>query len=675
MRVMYTVIAVVCVVLCIQCCSLQAETPLETRIVIDNIGIPWEILWGPDNQIWMTERQGRVSRLNPETGEATVLAIISAVQQTGEGGLLGMALHPAFPTTPHVFLAYTYSANGATQVRVARYTYRPDTLVEPFTLVESIKGAVIHDGCRLLFAPDTTLLITTGDAADQSLPQRHDRLNGKLLRINPDGTVPADNPWPGSLLYTTGHRNAQGIAWGPRGQLYSSEHGPANDDEVNLILPGYNYGWPNVHGYCDKPEEQVFCRDSTVVEPMIAWTPTLAVCGMEYYNHPAIPEWRNSLLLATLKASTLVQLQLDEDGTRIERERQYFVGAFGRLRDVCVAPDGRVFISTSNSGGNSVIEIKASIPDRGWIRPSTDTLDMGSVLGAETTAASRLVLTNVGSTTAVLASIALAGENSSEFVLQDISALPMALAPYASTTVTVQFQPLFSGQKSAELRITGDTETPLVVIVKAVKRPEIAISTPSSIEFGQHPIGWKYDNAIPEIIANSGMENLVVKRMVVAPPFFVVPPTDLPQTLLPMVTMGITLRFLPKEEGAFSRRLSIEFQDGIQREVLLSGSTLAATTVREMHMPSMALRVIPNPVVVGTAQIVVRSLVPGVARMIIYNAQGQMVADSWQTMGIGDAVFMWDTRSSFGEACPMGVYYATFVMGKVSATIPFLLLR
>lgn len=674
MRVLYSIIAVIGAVLCFQYCSLQAETSLKTRVVIDNIGIPWEILWGPDNQIWMTERQGQVSRLDPETGAATVLAVIPAVQQTGEGGLLGMALHPAFPTSPYVFLAYTYNSNGATQVRIARYTYQNNTLVEPFTLVENIKGGIIHDGCRLLFAPDTTLLITTGDAADQSLPQRHDRLNGKILRVNTDGTIPADNPWPGSMLYSTGHRNAQGITWGPHGQLYSSEHGPANDDEVNLILPGYNYGWPKVHGYCDKPEEQEFCRDSTVVEPMIAWTPTLAVCGMEYYNHPAIPEWRNSLLLATLKASTLVQLQLSEDGTRITREREYFIGTFGRLRDVCVAPDGRVFISTSNSGSNSVIEIKASVPDRGWIQPSMDTLDMGSIVGAETAIVAQLVLTNVGSTTAMLTSVALAGGNASEFVLHSLPTLPLALAPYASIKLTVQFQPASAGEKSTKIQITGDTEEPLVIVVKAARKTQLDVFTPLSIEFGQHSIGKVYDNTVHEMISNVGIEGLVVKRMTVAPPFFIMNPKGFPLTLQPNQTIAATLRFLPKREGSFSRRLFIEFHDGIQREVLLSGNALGTTPVQEERVSSIELRVIPNPVTAGTAQIIIHSPMPGYARMFICNALGQMVVDRWQTMGIGQDVFVWNARDDLGNICPLGIYYVTVVTGKVSTTVPFLLL-
>lgn len=674
MQVLHRIIAALGIVLCMQCCSLRAETPLDTRVVIDNIGIPWEILWGPDNYLWITERQGRVSRVEPETGEATVLAVIPAVKQIGEGGLLGMALHPAFPTVPYVFLAYTYDANGATRVRVERYTYQPDTLLQPLTLVENIQGSGIHNGCRLLFAPDTTLLITTGDAADQSLPQRHDRLNGKVLRMNADGTIPADNPWPGSMLYSTGHRNSQGITWGPHGQLYSSEHGPANDDEVNLIVPGYNYGWPRVHGYCDKPEEKGFCRDSTVVEPMIAWTPTLAVCGMEYYNHPAIPEWHNSLLLTTLKASTLIQLELSEDGTRITRERRYFAGAFGRLRDICVAPDGRVFISTSNAGGNSIIEITARVPDGGWIRPSKDTLDMGSVIKGETTTTATVTLVNVGSGTAVLSTIELAGEHRSEFAVENSFSLPLSLAPHASTVVRVRFQPISTGEKRAELRITGDTEKPLVIVLRAARHGGIEVHTPPLIEFGQQLPHSKRDIDIPALLANVGEESVVVTSVSVAPPFFVVTPKELPIVLQPAQEIAAMLRFFPQREGTFTRRLLIVCQDGIQREILVSGKT-PSVAVREEQSYPVELRIAPNPVLVGEAYAMIHAAVQGTARVVIHNTLGCIVSDTMHTVSAGNHTFVWDTKDTSGTPCPAGMYFATVTMDKQSTTRPLLLLR
>ena len=143
--------------------------------------------------------------------------------------------------------------------------------------------------------------MTTGDAQQQPQAQNPASLNGKILRLNLDGTIPANNPTPGSPVYTLGHRNPQGLVQLPNGRIYSSEHGPNNDDEINQIEAGRNYGWPNVEGYCDLPAEATFCAANNVREPLTVWTPTIAPAGLTYYDHPAIPGWRGSLLLAVLK--------------------------------------------------------------------------------------------------------------------------------------------------------------------------------------------------------------------------------------------------------------------------------------------------------------------------------------------------------------------------------------
>lgn len=321
------------------------------RTVVTNLDTPWEILWGPDNWIWVTERWGRVSRVNPETGEQQVLAEIGEVAEVTESGLMGMALHPNFADSPFVYLVYTYrTQDGNLWNKVAAYEYTGDSLRYQATLLDSLYGWRIHDGARLWILPDRTLLITMGDAGVMQRSQQLDNLNGKVLRIRLDGTIPADNPFPDSPIYAYGLRNSQGlVVVGDR--IYLSDHGPASDDEVNLILKGRNYGWPNVMGWCDDPDEQQFCQEHQVVEPMAAWTPTLAVCGLDYYNGPKFPEWQHSLLLVTLKAARLVQLKLNAAGDSIVQERHFFVKQFGRLRDLCISPDGRVFIATSNRDG------------------------------------------------------------------------------------------------------------------------------------------------------------------------------------------------------------------------------------------------------------------------------------------------------------------------------------
>jgi glucose/arabinose dehydrogenase len=329
---------------------------IKDSVIVGNLNFPWEILWGPDNYIWMTERGGRVSRVNPSTGVVTPLLTIPDVVSNNEGGLLGMVLHPDFSTTPQVFVVYDYNNGSNYREKVVRYTYNGTTLTSPTTLIDNIAASSIHNGSRLVITPDLKLFITTGDASNQSLPQNTSTLNGKVLRINLDGTIPADNPVPGNPYWSFGHRNPQGLVFA-NNKLYSSEHGPNNDDEINIIEKGKNYGWPNVEGFCDGASEQSFCSANNVKEPVRNWTPTAAVSGLDYYNSDLIPQWKNSLLVVALKNARLYQMKLDDTFASITQTNEYFTNAYGRMRDICISPAGKVYICTSNGGDDKIIEV------------------------------------------------------------------------------------------------------------------------------------------------------------------------------------------------------------------------------------------------------------------------------------------------------------------------------
>ncbi len=330
--------------------SNQAQS-LDTTTIATNLDTPWEILWGPDNHIWMTERYGRVSKLNPVTGDVTSLLTIPGVHEQSESGLLGMTLHPGFPDTPSVFMAYNYLDGGSIKERIVKYQYQPDTLIEPDTLLENIQGNDNHDGCRMVITADRKLLLSTGDARNASAAQDDNSLSGKFLRMNLDGSIPQDNPMANSYVFSKGHRNPQGLVIGPDGTIYSSEHGPQTDDELNIIKEGENYGWPDVKGFCDAPSEQTFCNNNNVVEPLAAWTPTLAVCGLHFYNKTTIPGWENSLLMVSLKEAELRQMPLNTDGDSILAQNVYFDDQYGRLRDIAISPSGDVYLATSNRDG------------------------------------------------------------------------------------------------------------------------------------------------------------------------------------------------------------------------------------------------------------------------------------------------------------------------------------
>ncbi|MEQ1799152.1 MAG: PQQ-dependent sugar dehydrogenase [Lacibacter sp.] len=330
---------------------------LKDSVLVQGLNYPWEIVWGPDNFIWMTERGGKITRINPSTGTVTPVHTIADVATNGEGGLLGMVLHPNFTTSPHVFVAYNYLNGGNYREKIVRYTYSSGSLISPLTIIDNIPAAAIHNGCRLLITPDLKLFITTGDASNTSLPQNTSSVNGKILRLNLDGSIPADNPVAGNPYWSIGHRNPQGLVFA-NNILYSSEHGPSTDDEVNMIEKGRNYGWPAVRGFCNESAEQTFCNANNVKEPLKAWTPTTAACGLDYYNNNLIPQWKNSLLMVALKDAKLYQIKLNSSYNSITETNEFFISKYGRMRDLCISPAGKVYICTSNGGNNDkLIEI------------------------------------------------------------------------------------------------------------------------------------------------------------------------------------------------------------------------------------------------------------------------------------------------------------------------------
>lgn len=325
------------------------STVLESRVISQDLVNPWDLVWGPDDEIWFTTKHGYIMKVNPATLDQDTIHYISEtfVSSLENSGLHALGLHPNFPDTPYVYTHYTFDTLSA---RLTRWTF--DEISQSFTdsmhIISYMPGARSHNGSRLEWDTDSTFLLTTGDAYLFSIAQDFNAYNGKILRFKYDGSIPSDNPWPGSAIYALGFRNTQGLVILPNGEVFTSEHGTSQDDELNHIIPKGNFGWPNVLGACDSLYEMTFCADSNVVEPIYTWTPTWAVCGLDWYDHPQIPELRGSLLLATLKAVRLLYLPLDTNNYTIDSAYTLIPGDFGRIRDVLVAPNGKIYISTSN---------------------------------------------------------------------------------------------------------------------------------------------------------------------------------------------------------------------------------------------------------------------------------------------------------------------------------------
>jgi len=285
-------------------------------------------------------------------------------------------MHPDWDNNPQVYLVYNTGNNSSNaNERLSVFDWNGSALVNEEVLL-TIDGGGIHNGSRLLILPDNTLLMSTGDTGDGGASSQNlNSNNGKMLRLNLDGSVPSDNPWPDSYVYSWGHRNSQGLCLGPDGTIYSSEHGQSNWDEFNIIEAGRNYGWPEVEGACGGAAENAFCDEFNVKEPLRSWAPCIAVNGIEYYNHPAIPAWNNCILLSVLggfanpSGKRLSILHLSEDGLSVESEDQYFSEFNQRVRDICVNPNtGAVYMALNGpsypgSGPNIIKEFRPGVID------------------------------------------------------------------------------------------------------------------------------------------------------------------------------------------------------------------------------------------------------------------------------------------------------------------------
>lgn len=319
-----------------------SEYGVSVETIADNLSIPWSIDFAPDNRIFFTERSGTLRVI--QDGEL-LPPILSLDVAGGEGGLLGVALDPNFQQNHYVYLYYTYEEFFQTKNKVVRYIEKNNSLTEDLVLIEPFTGASYHDGGRLKFGPDGKLYITTGDAGIPELSQDEKNISGKILRINSDGTIPDDNPLT-NAVYSFGHRNPQGIAWDKDGRMFSTEHGPSGwrgiaHDEINQIISGRNYGWPEIIGDETK---------NGMINPILhSGDDTWAPSGASFYYGEKIPKWTGKFFVATLRGEHLHMITFEQG--RIESHEKLFLGEFGRLRDVVEGPDEHLYLLTSNNDG------------------------------------------------------------------------------------------------------------------------------------------------------------------------------------------------------------------------------------------------------------------------------------------------------------------------------------
>ena len=336
------------------CLFFHADAALaevKVEIVADNLKIPWELVFAPDGRIFFTERDGNLWVIENESME---LVATFPASHTSEGGLLGLALDPEFEKNNFLYLYQTYFDFELHHNKVVRYTVSNNQLTDEQILIDKIPGAVWHDGGRIKFGPDEKIYITTGDSTNANLSQKIDSLAGKILRINADGTIPSDNPFESSPVFSYGHRNPQGIDWNENGILVSSEHGPSGEkgyahDEINVIEPGKNYGWPVIVGDSNNLEY----TNPILHSGDVTWAPS----GLLYYDSDKIPEWKGMFLVAALRGQHVMVMDLDLENNRVNSVEKIFQDEYGRLRDLVQSPDGDVFVLTSNGDNDKILRV------------------------------------------------------------------------------------------------------------------------------------------------------------------------------------------------------------------------------------------------------------------------------------------------------------------------------
>lgn len=303
----------------------------DVMTVATGLVIPWDIAFLPNGDLLVTERAGRLQRIAPD-GAVTAIAGVEGGGIFGEGGLLGVAIHPKFADNGWIYLYQTTETESGLTNRVVRYRLDGDALVQRKTFIQDIPGAHNHDGGRLAFGPDGKLYVTVGDAGTPANAQDLKSPAGKILRLNDDGSIPADNPF-GTAVWSYGHRNPQGLAWDAQGRLWATEHGQTALDELNLIEPGKNYGWPDYEG-----DEQGAGMTKPVAHSSASYT--WAPSGMAFYE--------GDMFFGGLRGESLYQAKIGERPVKIIA---HFEKQFGRIRAVTAGPDGMLYFTTSNQDG------------------------------------------------------------------------------------------------------------------------------------------------------------------------------------------------------------------------------------------------------------------------------------------------------------------------------------
>ena len=334
--------------------SFQVET------YADGFEIPWGMAFLPDNRMMVTDRIGDLWIIEKDgKDKVKVIGEIPNVRSKGQGGMLDVAVHPDFNTNSYIYLSFSDYSENKSHTSLIRAKLVNNSLVNSQIIFRPeekfFTKRSLHFGSRIIFDDKGFIFFCIGDRGDRDLAQNLDMPNGKMYRIRDDGTIPIDNPFyytKGAIksIWSYGHRNPQGLALHPSTrQLWEAEHGPRGGDEVNIILRGHNYGWP-VITYGKNYSGTIISKlthHEGMDQPVFHWTPSIAVCGIAFYDGSQFPEWKNNLLATSLKYERLHRVELD--GMNMVKDEIIFE-AESRVRDVEVGPDGIIYVALEDPG-------------------------------------------------------------------------------------------------------------------------------------------------------------------------------------------------------------------------------------------------------------------------------------------------------------------------------------
>ena len=345
-------------------CAITSDVAFDVTVLARGLVHPWAVEPLPNGDLLVTERPGRMRVITAAGAVGESITGLPAVDARGQGGLLDVALSPFFASDRTIYWSYAEPRDGGNGTAVARGVLSADgrsvSQVNVIYRAQPTYEGTMHYGSRVVFGPDGKLYITMGERSDANMRQYAQRLDshlGKVVRINPDGSAPSDNPFVGQAgaqreIWTLGHRNVQAAAFDPQGRLWTVDHGPRGGDELNLIVKGENYGWPlQTYGieYSGRPVASAETAPGQFEQPRYYWDPVIAPSGAQFYTGNAFPAWRGSLFVGGMKDKRLVRLRIE--GDRVTGEEHLLTDRAQRVRDVRQGPDGALYIVTDEDNG------------------------------------------------------------------------------------------------------------------------------------------------------------------------------------------------------------------------------------------------------------------------------------------------------------------------------------